>query len=147
MPTGHLWYGLNESLMAVAFDVTESKVVGRPITLMRSVASSGTSGVVQASISRDGTLAYAAGLSDTDERTLVWVDRKGQSQAIPAEPRGYSFPRLSPDGKKIAVSTVYPTADVLVYDIPRAAFTRLTFDGNNVRFRLDTRRHSSDVLI
>ena len=51
VPTGHLLYGLNESLMAVAFDVTESKVVGRPITLMRSVASSGTSGVVQASIS------------------------------------------------------------------------------------------------
>ena len=58
VPTGHLLYGLNESLMAVAFDVTESKVVGRPITLMRSVASSGTSGVVQASISRDGTLVY-----------------------------------------------------------------------------------------
>ena len=31
------------------------------------------------------------------------------------------------------MSTVYPTADVLVYDIPRAGFTRLTFDGNNVR--------------
>ena len=47
--------------------------------------------------------------------------------------RGVQLPETSPDGKKIAVSTVYPTADVLVYDIPRAAFTRLTFDGNNVR--------------
>ena len=35
-------------------------------------------------------------------RTLVWVDRQGRETPIPAPPRRYVYPRLSPDGRWLA---------------------------------------------
>ena len=37
------------------------------------------------------------GLQNTTRRNLMWVDRMGREEAIPAPPRAYQFPRLSPD--------------------------------------------------
>ena len=34
----------------------------------------------------------------------MWVDRKGQESPIPAPARAYIEPRLSPDGRRIAVA-------------------------------------------
>ena len=36
-------------------------------------------------------------------RTLVWVDRQGRETPIPAPPRAYVHPRLSPDGTRVAL--------------------------------------------
>ena len=33
----------------------------------------------------------------------MWVDRQGHETPIPAPPRAYVYPRLSPDGTRIAV--------------------------------------------
>ena len=38
------------------------------------------------------------------ERALVWVDRKGHETSIDAEPRPYVYPRLSPDGTRVAMT-------------------------------------------
>jgi serine/threonine-protein kinase len=43
--------------------------------------------------------AEAIGVS----RTLVWIDRQGHRSPLPVPPRGYVYPRLSPDGTRIAV--------------------------------------------
>lgn len=43
--------------------------------------------------------AEAIGVS----RTLVWIDRQGRRSPLPVPPRGYVYPRLSPDGTRIAV--------------------------------------------
>jgi Tol biopolymer transport system component len=46
----------------------------------------------------------------------------------------YLFPRLSPDGQRVAVNVRRPAsrvAEVWVYDLLRAAPTRITFEGNN----------------
>jgi Tol biopolymer transport system component len=43
-------------------------------------------------------------------------------------PEGYSEPRFSPDGQRLAVCS---DSEIWVYDFPRAAFTRLTFGGNS----------------
>ena len=61
-------------------------------------------GDLDAVVSADGTLAYVPGAwRQAETRTLVWVDRQGRETPIPAPPRAYVQPRLSPDGKRVAV--------------------------------------------
>jgi Tol biopolymer transport system component len=43
------------------------------------------------------------------------------------------YPRLSPDGQKVAVTVQDPRSDIWVYDLQRGSSTRLTFDGDNER--------------
>ena len=59
--------------------------------------------------------------------SLVWVARDGTEQALPAAPHEYDWPRLSPDGKRVAVEVEGQT---WIYDIARDTLTRLTFVGS-----------------
>jgi Tol biopolymer transport system component len=65
------------------------------------------------------------------DRTLVWVDRQGARQALPAPPRPYRTPRLSPDGLQVAVSTQQDISQVWSYDIARGALGPITVDGQS----------------
>jgi Tol biopolymer transport system component len=50
-------------------------------------------------------MAYVRGPDTTDlDRTLVWVDRKGVAVPLSDVHRPYASPRISPDGRQIAVS-------------------------------------------
>jgi Tol biopolymer transport system component len=73
------------------------------------------------------------GINPPRQDTLEWVDRKGVVQPVAAVPAGsYLGPRLSPDGRKIAMNVRRPASrgtDVWVYDVLRGAPTRLTFNG------------------
>jgi len=64
----------------------------------------------------------------TQGETLWWVDRQGNEERIPAPPRIYRFPKLSPDGTKVALQ-VGPNenADVYIYDLTRDTLTQITF--------------------
>ena len=68
---------------------------------------------------------------------MVWVDRTGVAQPLTAAPAGqYMSPRLSPDGKKVAMQVrrgASRATDVWVHDVVRGSPTRLTFDGDNRR--------------
>ena len=87
------------------------------------------SGVAQFATSVSGTLVYVPGGIETGDRSLVWVDRQGVSEPLPAPSREYLTPRISPDGRRIAVGIREDEFDIWVYDIPRMALTRLTFEG------------------
>ena len=58
------------------------------------------------------------------QRTLVWVDRQGRETPIPAPPRAYVYPRLSPDGTRVAVYAADQEADIWVWDLGRTTLTR-----------------------
>jgi Tol biopolymer transport system component len=84
---------------------------------------------MDAVVAGDGTLAYVSGGSVTDApRTLVWVDRQGRESPIPAPPRAYVFPRLSPDGTRVALYAADQELDLWIWDLVRATLTRLTFE-------------------
>lgn len=70
------------------------------------------------SVSADGTLAYVDTPAAGGPRLLamVWVDRKGREEPLGAPPGPYIFPRLSPDGKRVAVGN---TVDIFVWDLVR----------------------------
>jgi eukaryotic-like serine/threonine-protein kinase len=124
-PTGHLIYAQGSTLMAVSFD-PEGQLTGSPVPVLEGVLQN--SGFAQYSFSTTGSIAYvAAGSVQGTQRMLVWVDRKGTEQPLPAPSRGYRTPRLSPDGRRVAVAT---TEDqIWLYDIARETLTRLTFEG------------------
>jgi len=56
---------------------------------------------------------------------VQWLDGTGKTQPLLAKPDAYGYPRLSPDGERLALST----SDVWVYDWRRDTLTRLTFFG------------------
>jgi hypothetical protein len=66
-------------------------------------------------------------------RTLAWVDRKGVETPIKIRPDDYTFARLSPDGRKIALVTGNPipqdsNTDIWVYDLATENSRQLTFE-------------------
>ena len=69
-------------------------------------------------------LAYRAG-ADVPPRTLVWVGRSGTEQPLSAPERAYDYPRISPDGGRIAVEI---GAQIWLNDLTRDTLTRLTFE-------------------
>ena len=130
VPTGHLVYAVADTVLAVPFDLSRLEVTGGAVPVVEGVSrniSGWGVGSAAFSFSGNGSLVFVP-RAIADERVLVWVDREGAVEPMPAPPRDYSLPRLSPDGERLAVVTA---GDVWVYDIPRGASTRLTFDGTN----------------
>ena len=65
---------------------------------------------------------------------LVLADLQGRTQVVVPEQKNYSYPRFSPDGRKIAVGVQTPTStDVWIYDLASRTPTRLTTEGSNDR--------------
>ena len=73
-------------------------------------------------------MAYISGTGTYpgQQRTLVWVDRQGRETLIGAPPRGYTNPRISPDGGRLAVSALEGEQDLWLWDFARLTLTRLT---------------------
>ena len=61
------------------------------------------------------------------QHALVWVDREGREEPIGAPPRYYVYPRLSPDGTRIALDVREGEEDIWIWDLERETLTRLTF--------------------
>jgi len=51
-------------------------------------------------------MRYLHPVTGVERRPLVWGDRQGREQVIAAEPRGFIYPRISPDGKRIALDAL-----------------------------------------
>ena len=128
VPSGHLVFAAAGELRAVPFDLARLETRGTPVTVVRNVMTTAV-GISQAVVAGDGTLAYVSGAAAAlAPRTLVWVDRQGRETPIPAPPRRYVYPRLSPDGTRVAVVAIDQELDVWVWDLGRATLTRATFD-------------------
>src|SRR5439155_17776175 len=61
-------------------------------------------------------------------RTLVWVDRQGRESTLPVPNRAYVYPRISPDGRRLALDIRDEERDIWIWDFARETFTRFTFD-------------------
>src|SRR5262245_49968228 len=109
--------------MAATFDPERLEVTGVPVPVADSVLGDPRTGAAQFSLSNAGSLAYVYGSLQSANLNLVWVDRHGVAQPLPAPLRPYRAPRLSPDGRQVAVGI---GSDVWIYDLPRDTLTRFT---------------------
>jgi serine/threonine-protein kinase len=130
VPTGHLVYALRGALFAVPFDPDASAVAGGPVPVVDGVRQTNITGAAHYSVSGNGALVYVHGTdgSGFGTRTLVWVDRTGVETPIPAPSRAYQYPRLSPDGTRVALDIPEQNRDIWLWDFARTTLTRLTFD-------------------
>ena len=124
-PSGQLVYGAAGTLRAVGFDATHLSVVGPSGAILPDVLTSPI-GALEAGLARDGTLVYVNGGAGSLERTLVWVDREGRETPTGAPPRRYFYPRISPDGTRVAVSVNELDNNIWVWDSSAALLRRIT---------------------
>jgi Tol biopolymer transport system component len=82
------------------------------------------SGGAQFALSRTGTLAYAAGGARTGDRALLRVDRSGTAWPVTDRQAPFFWPRISPDGRRIAVVVDAPYSKIWVLDLERGTLTR-----------------------
>ena len=55
-------------------------------------------------MSNGGRLVYVPGPSGANaSRSVVWVDRNGRIEPLGLEPGSYLYPRMSPDGERVAL--------------------------------------------
>jgi serine/threonine-protein kinase len=129
--SGHILFARAGALLAVPFDLKRLGATGSPVTLIEGVRTEEW-GAAQFALSPEGTLAYVSG-GPAWVGKLTWVDRQGTSKPLAAPAQAYGPLKLSPDGKRIAITVVGATSDVWIYDLTRGAFTRLTTEGSNYR--------------
>ena len=118
--SGHLVYAAAGTLRAVAFDLATLKTRGTPVPVVPNVVTTLTGGV-NAVVAGDGTLAYVSGAVQSEARTLVWVDRRGHEEPVKAPARAYAYPRLSPDGTRVAVEIRDQERDIWIVNLVSAA--------------------------
>ncbi len=142
LPTGHLVYMAGHNLYAVPFDLDKLKITGGPVSLIGDIFRVGRDNAPQFAVSDSGVLVYMPGMAgavSSVQRTLAWVNRKGIEEPIAAIPNSYSAPKVSPDGKRLALSVdANGNGDIWIYDLNRDTSTRLTFDEGNENYPLWT---------
>jgi eukaryotic-like serine/threonine-protein kinase len=129
--SGYLLYVQGRSLMAVPFDPQSLTATGAAVPLVDGILQFPSSGAAQYSVSDTGTLVYVPGGAQSAQRRMVWVARDGAEKLLAAPPHAYRGPRISPDGKRVAVSIEEQETQIWLYDLARESLTRMTFDGNS----------------
>jgi len=124
LSSGHLLFARSEGLAAVAFDHVKLETSGAPVVVLEDVYMiPGLLGFGMAafSVADTGLLVYLQGGAAAGESRLVWVDRDGRTRPMTSEAGGYEWPRLSPDGKRVAVTdrTMAGQIDIWIIDIER----------------------------
>jgi serine/threonine-protein kinase len=130
---GYLVYLHQGTLFGAPFDLDRLEVRGAPAALLEDVGGSPTTGGGQLDFSRNGTFVYLSGKSSSAFPTVVWLDSASKTQPLlPPGTENYLDLRVSPDGKRLAVSN--GLNNIQVFDWGRDTMTRLTFTAQQNRF-------------
>ena len=117
---GELYFRRGIDLVAQQFDVASATVSGDPRVLSDRVSMVGSAG---------RTLVYYAppGALSSGQR-VVWLSRTGQEIGEIAPAGSYRDPRLSPDGRHLAIARANDNGlfEIWAYDLARGIDTRVT---------------------
>jgi eukaryotic-like serine/threonine-protein kinase len=130
LATGHLVYARGGAMWAVPFDPNNRTTSGSPAVLLDSVQES-FDGAAQVSVSPSGAVVYVPGASQGTSRRLISVARSGEVTPLAARPDAYASPRVSPDGRRMAVSINGEHENIWVHDVASGTLTQLTFESEN----------------
>ncbi|MGH7702452.1 MAG: protein kinase domain-containing protein, partial [Gemmatimonadales bacterium] len=117
------------SVSVVPFDAKRLEVTGAALPFTDKLSAS-QDGDMNLGVSRVGDFAFQS--SGGAGARLVLVDRGGNARDAGADTGYYSQPRISPDGKRVALARAPEaagnTADIWVFDLLQRTRTRVTFD-------------------
>ena len=130
LPTGHLVFARDRSLFAVALTRGSWEPRGEPAVVLPDVHT-GPWDESLFSVAGNGTVAYVT-QQPPDETVPVWVSRAGVATGIDLPPQPYAGPRVSSDGKRIAIEVMSGhTSDVWMAS-EGGPLERLTFNRRNM---------------
>jgi serine/threonine-protein kinase len=119
-------------LLGGPFDPLRAEFRGTAAPVLVDVAANRLTGGGQFDFSQTGTLVYLSSTSRILSYPIVWLDKTGKTLPLQPAPGDYGMPRLSPDGRHLALVSVAGGAaasDILVYDLQRDNMTKITFGG------------------
>ncbi|MBZ5631783.1 MAG: protein kinase [Acidobacteriia bacterium] len=132
---GHLVYTTKGTLFAILFDPERLETHGTAVPILDDVAYNPAVGAAQFDVAGNGTLVYRrSSAASSGMMSLQWLDATGNKEPLRAKPGAYTNPRLSSDGKRVAMLIIEGSnQDIWVYDQQRDAMTRLTSGGSAQR--------------
>lgn len=131
-PPGFLLFVRERTLMAQPFDADRLQLTGEPFSVVEQVGYNAANGRAYFSVSQTGVLVFLS--SDVPGTQLAWFDRGGKQLATVGTTAVDNGLRLSPDGKRLAVSRLdsqAASADIWLIDLARNNASRFTFDPAN----------------
>src|SRR5262249_6469956 len=126
VPTGHIVYALESTLLAAPFGLRKLQLTGAAVPIVEDVARRGVNtGAAHFAYSNKGSMVYIPELERTRGRTVALVDDRGVRSPLEIPPGFHNHPRISPNGKLLALSTFDgPNTHVWIYDMTGAASLR-----------------------
>ena len=138
VPTGHLVYALGGTIFGVPFSTKSLRVSGGPVPVLEGIsrAASVNSGASFFAFSDNGSMVSIPGgvTGAIAPVSLAMVNRTGEKKPLPLPSRPYQHPRVSPDGKQVAVEINDGDKDwhIWMYELSGGtSMRRLTFSGRN----------------
>jgi serine/threonine-protein kinase len=128
---GYLLFLRGTTLLAAPCAPGSWELTGPPMPVMENVLVGSSDGFPYLAASGSGLLVFATGgFVERDQDTVLWIDRAGHEEALPLPPGAYHTPRLSPDGRHLAVVFIPPglgaRVAIWIYDLDRKALSPLT---------------------
>jgi hypothetical protein len=120
---GHIVYAAAGRLMALPFDATRRVVKGGAVPIVENVAMRQNGDAANYAVSLAGSLVFREG----SLHELVSIDRgSGAIRPLSANLRRFALPRLSPDGRRLAVEIQESPHQIWMLDIDRDVLVPLT---------------------
>jgi len=130
LPTGHIVYGHQDTLYAVACDLAKFQLSGPHVPVVQEVLTSHI-GLAQFTFAQDGSLAYLPLKVPNKKLETVWVTEDGTTSSLAMTKRNYHSVSVSPNGAYVAFR-VPPlredVGDLWIYDLERRTEFRLARD-------------------
>jgi serine/threonine-protein kinase len=124
-PDTVLWVN-DDSVKAARLDLAARRLLSAPVLALEDKVAR-LSAFAQYDVSEDGTIVFVpAGSAGQPDSTPAIRARTGTIRTLTAIVHQYSDPRLSPDGRRLALHLSDLENDVWVLDLDRGALTRIT---------------------
>jgi eukaryotic-like serine/threonine-protein kinase len=127
---GYLLFLRERNLLAQPFNVGSLRIIGDPFPVAEQIQYFPQTANALFSVSESGLLLYSAESAMVLSR-LAWVDRSGRETGFLGTPGDQANPRISPDGKRVALDIIdHQTGnmDIWIYQSSGGVATRVTSD-------------------
>ena len=124
--SGHVLYAQNRTIFAAPFDLDSHAITGSARPVVESVLMNDNDGRTAFAVSETGVTVSVPAVVGLDQRRLVWVGLDGKVTPLPVAQRSFEHPRVSPDGRYVAVTIREEDPDIWLIDLSRNSMSRFT---------------------